>query len=102
MQSGPSLTPPEIASLDFREGPDPSNPPGISTSASTAAPSLQVMGASLKLCGDMDGADDVKALKDATFAERRRLLVHCRLPMGRFLEKFPWMRSEDEVSFCNV
>ena len=32
LESGPSLTPPEIASLDFREGPDPSNPPGISTS----------------------------------------------------------------------
>ena len=28
LESGPSLTPPEIASLDFREGPDPSNPPG--------------------------------------------------------------------------
>ena len=32
LESGPSLTPPEIAGLDFREGPDPSNPPGISTS----------------------------------------------------------------------
>ena len=61
----------------------------------TAAPSVQVVAGMEKL---RDDPGDV-ALKDATFAERRRLLVHCKLPIERFFEKFPWMSNCDEVSF---
>ena len=42
------------------------------------------------------------AFKEATFAERRRLLVHRRLPLARFKEKFPWLLDHDEVSVAVI
>ena len=66
----------------------------------TSAPSIEVVNAmhSLKSGGGGATPGDADALKAMSFPERRRLIVSCRLPIGRLMDKCPWLFSEDEVS----
>ena len=45
-----------------------------------------------------DDAEEAARLKELTFAERRRMIVHAKLPLARLKEKCRWLFSHDEVS----
>ena len=62
----------------------------------TKPPSVDVV-AAIRSLSSSDSEGDMESLKKVTFPERRRLIVHCRLPLTRIKDKFGWMFTTVEV-----
>ena len=61
----------------------------------TEPPSVDTV-AAISALSSSDCVGDTESLKTVTFPERRRLIVHCRLPLARIKEKFGWMFTAGE------
>lgn len=62
----------------------------------TEPPSIDTV-AAISSLSSSDCVGDTESLKKVTFPERRRLIVHCQLPLARIKEKFGWMFTAVEV-----
>ena len=64
---------------------------------STAPPSPDVL-SDMHALATGESGENTDALKKAALGERRRPLVHIRLPIEKCQERFGWLLCADEVS----